>query len=63
MEGVINRMEDGSWRLDAINNGGEVIRIEKDCLVDVSSMNDGGWQNDDGFHYGVPTFETEFGAA
>ena len=22
-------------------------------------MNDGGWQNNDGFHYGVPTFETE----
>lgn len=59
IEGVINRMEDGSWRLDAINNGGEVIRIEDDCLVDVSSMNDGGWQNNDGFHYGVPMFETE----
>lgn len=58
IEGVINRMEDGSWRLDAINNGGEVIRIEKDCLVDVSSMNDGGWQNNDGVHYGVPMFET-----
>ena len=38
---------------------GEVIRIEKDCLIDVSSMNDGGWQNNDGFHYGVPMFETE----
>lgn len=59
IEGVINRMEDGSWRLDAINNGGEVIRIGKDCLVDVSSMNDGGWQNNDGFHYGVPMFGTE----
>lgn len=59
IEGLINRMEDGSWRLDAMNNGGEVIRIEQDCLVDVSSMNDGGWQNNDGFHYGVPMFETE----
>lgn len=57
MEGTITRGEDGSWRLNTINSGYEILAIEPEYIVDISY---GGYeQYNDHTHYGRIPFETD----